>query len=924
MLKASAHHIVIKDLVSNKEKGFLLTPDANSNYNIAVNGCDSLASKTSNGDTQYGDFTNVSIYAQSDWSGQDDKSGNLVGPGGIKYWTPDVLYSNIFPTRCYYKKKNIDISVNGEIKIGNGFLEIENFPYPEDQINCYHLYNSVLYVGLKNTGKILKTSDYGVTWTVVVDLSTDPRSQFNVLTKIKSIYWSLNAFGGVNIETMYFIASTANDSSKYVLQYNDGIYIRDPVKEANQGGTDQLKLSILISTTISTKPPTGTSAVTGTYSGIWNSNGGRACGWTLDNSTKVYVGDTITFTESTHVETYTVAAINTSNNKILTTEIRSTIVGAGTYTVSRTTDIPIELANPNHFNAPQGMYLRFGNSNKSIYKCIYSQYDNNLGVASSGYQTYEKSFNSGDPHNTTLALTSDIGGPFSVSDGRWYIRIYLYDYASDNLAINNTVRKEYLHSIAMNGSSNPQHLKVVNSETNLFVVCNLGNNLNYNLNRYAHKTQTSTTSWMGGSNQWKGINPISEDLAYTVLNLSCSSMDIRIDETKAIIGTYQYDDLGISCSIYEYDGSGSISASTITKVGNLDLIDSTKPISIKYDASNNIYALISPQGRLWKYNGTTWTLVYEQELFDDNKTYPSSLEYWNGKILFDSIADSAIYQIDPTNNTITALGSLDITDSQSNRIGPIMAYNHKIFVETNVTNKTFEYSNSPVDTGVMTGSIYSGQLPSIDKTWIYTKVITKGWTSNDGQAIRLEVSFDYGTTWKYVPIIKNTALSSNPSLFTNYESNYNNAVNGIEHKFYFPYNTYSRSIQYRLTLIKGSTLNPIINDITIFYLLKIPKELIYTYNIILSNRQTLEDGSNKVGQHLIDLDFLKTIWNEDRMIQVTHVDGEEIIGIPFRPAQLPIMGGMTLEYKDFPANRLNKKDINYNFTLIIKSIEAFK
>jgi len=77
MPKNNAYHVYIKRLDTSAEIGFILATGERG-YSMAVMGADSLAPVTSEGEMQYGDFLNVSLFAQSDWAGNHDYQSNLL------------------------------------------------------------------------------------------------------------------------------------------------------------------------------------------------------------------------------------------------------------------------------------------------------------------------------------------------------------------------------------------------------------------------------------------------------------------------------------------------------------------------------------------------------------------------------------------------------------------------------------------------------------------------------------------------------------------------------------------------------------------------------------------------------------------------------------------------------------------------------
>lgn len=183
-MKQSVNHVRIERLDTNEKYDFLLMEGKEP---FTIQGSDNFMD-TGFLELSYGNLTNVSVFSQNDWSGQfASDNTSLIPKTGHRYWTPVYLFSNILPTKVYYTGSNVETDkYPGQIRIGNRAVEVLNFPYPEDQINSsvYNATSGILYVGTKNTGKVMATIDNGATWTEYLDLQ-DISPQYTRVKEMK-------------------------------------------------------------------------------------------------------------------------------------------------------------------------------------------------------------------------------------------------------------------------------------------------------------------------------------------------------------------------------------------------------------------------------------------------------------------------------------------------------------------------------------------------------------------------------------------------------------------------------------------------------------------------------------------------------------------------------------------------------------------
>lgn len=113
-MRKDNHHIIIKNLTTGKEEGFML---ASGDAPYQIQGIDNVAQRVADGEILYSDFTNSRVFAQSDWDG-----------GISKYWWPERTYSVIYPSKKYKDKKNIEIRT-GEFTLGGSVSEKFTIPF---------------------------------------------------------------------------------------------------------------------------------------------------------------------------------------------------------------------------------------------------------------------------------------------------------------------------------------------------------------------------------------------------------------------------------------------------------------------------------------------------------------------------------------------------------------------------------------------------------------------------------------------------------------------------------------------------------------------------------------------------------------------------------------------------------------------------
>lgn len=169
------YHITIKDLHNNKTQWFLLTP-WKTGSSFMYNTLAPIGNKQLSGETTMGDLTNTEVFLQynRDWF----FDGNtFIGPRGIKYWTPRMNFSNIFPTWTYWHGFGIDAyHQKWELRLAHGVVANPKLPNNE-QISSYEIDyvegNILVYAWSRSSGKVYISTDKGQVWTTLVDLQAE-------------------------------------------------------------------------------------------------------------------------------------------------------------------------------------------------------------------------------------------------------------------------------------------------------------------------------------------------------------------------------------------------------------------------------------------------------------------------------------------------------------------------------------------------------------------------------------------------------------------------------------------------------------------------------------------------------------------------------------------------------------------------------
>lgn len=231
MTRQDAHHIQIKNLRTGQQEGFLLT---SGDKPFAVQGVDTIATRISEGEVLYSDFTNSRVFPQSDWSG-----------GISKYWDPERISSTIYPTTKYSDSYNAKLDVAGEFTIGASALIAKDFSNPVSGFLCATNGEAagVVYGGVKGELKIWRSTDHGITWSVYQDLTTDTRlTGFTDILDIVFVKnkkgipsWNGSSVIGQNNEQIWFVAYNPNTGESRVCKTRKGLYTQSVWMDGSTG-----------------------------------------------------------------------------------------------------------------------------------------------------------------------------------------------------------------------------------------------------------------------------------------------------------------------------------------------------------------------------------------------------------------------------------------------------------------------------------------------------------------------------------------------------------------------------------------------------------------------------------------------------------------------------------------------------------------
>jgi hypothetical protein len=963
----NSQNIEITDLSNSQKYGFMLVESYIDQTPVLMEAVDEMANRISSSETLLGDLSSNKVFLQRNWSGDfDAKTAIAFGPSNIKYWVPDISGYQILPTRCFWKSSNISFQVEGELRMAAGFQLLANIPNPEGRISCAFYYSNTLYVGMADSPKIYSTTNNGTSWTLVKDFSTDSRTDLAAMGYIKTLKASTVSTLGVVL--FIVLEKTDHTANQSMIVITGAFTTDDPLKTTE---TEQ-DIAFTISENF-----TASDTISGTYTSIFSNTHmensitarenliidsgevkeGYYAGetvqvqradnsWfsfvisTIDNAiSKIYfpVGsfpsptysDTpkIRKTEAITVDTFSnfimgrrirfdgnssydniCAQGKSSNNRIyLVSPLNSTVGTSGTYTYNTTIfnyDIVLKVS---AVNACQGYLIKYNNQ---LYRITYIYNGTNdkttysgSGVPvlrSDGYHKGKLSSTQGLAINDTFNMTQKtITIDNNLSAGIQNIPIGA-SFTKENCFYLNAQSTTGILDCVLNTSVEAFVLKT----ERIYTFSNLDKRFTNASDRYTYMSKN-------GIDYSISTYSYATIPGYNFINIT----DIRNGSNEFGLTAYATDGSTTS-KVYKFNGT------TFTELCSIPL--TTILTGIVYDSSYNLWVTGYPQGRIWQIISGVATNITTLSTGEFTSTYPSNLLIWNTELYIGNSADGTVYKINPASHAVSQVGTFYPSPSSTFRCTPIFGTGTYLFIDTNDNNKTyyFDPNNIPA-TSDLISSIYDGFLPGSNKLWLYATVQTLKWTSDNGQSVRLQVSTDNGDTWKYCPTTIGGSFSTSPTFpDPNYENKYNVLNDNINHRFFFPYNIKNHNIAYRVISVKGTTTEPVIKLVGLYYKIIEPKEFVLKYSFKLDKMSETIDNRIDANRHNAKLAFLSDIWKNDKIVKIKHINNTEYYCIPYKDDR-DTGGGLKIQYFNYLDQKRNRDDLEYLVQINFKTIETY-
>lgn len=981
MTRKDDYHIRVKNLKTWKDMGFMLT---SGDKPFTIQGMDNQATRVSEGELLYSDFTNSRVFAQSDW-----------GNGVSKYWNPERFYSTIYPSRQYGDANNIYIG-NGEFSLGNGVEVAEDFSGTNAiQSYCNGESPWVVYAAQKTGLKIYRSTDYGMTWTTWKDLLavpyTDRFTGYTGFADMKFCNTAYGASGGDKVageggQYLWFIA-TKNDGSSLTGR----ITIRIPYKYHGYArawnpivGNWTLNVNLnpneiviqpnenygAITATINTDKSIGsattyaTYTLTWTYDGVSRSHATCPLFWGTWPEEPLFVPwqqirlvggattyRTITGKIGNQIWIDWDYSSGTFDCTVYPWDVIVVPVSSASGDSTRNADVLIN----NLFTSQFG--LRFSTT---LYDyCVIGALITWTGAT--GTTVLGNTFT---PY-TTGTDDWDLGSSYLIIRN-----IYSGSSAFDFMGVEGTTYLPPYSSFIW------QQEQVPYKYSKLFVTNNSGgdevfvnNNLTTEWNIRTLGRQTiSGVSKLGYNNiygtgnliyNWDTKNNL-DFTNYVALDLGIGYYAVSSTTDwnyTTYIGTqFGTDEYGTQAKIYSVAEQYVSSPSPAHYVfgGDLSIDDLQtfweQSISAMHHAFGYYWVATNLKGNIYQGIPNSGTVNFEAiiqlpRIGELGSTYIDSITDYNGKIVLSYQKWAGVYSIDPIFKyepissrkyyAADALCSLPITPWSSVRITNLLNTGRRLLIGTNQAVELYSFSNGTISSiGYMQSSIYGWYISNVAKLWQYVYVRVNPETFDNLQKIAFEVSFDDNATWQFIP--KNKWLSyfvpSSPSdPVWDHAEYYHTKVSTPTYVndnkmlvFFFPYNQFQNTIAYRCWLKTGaSTKRLTINHIGVHFNVAYRQEMLINYNISMKPRDELLDGRRAdIFTNNDRLTFLKDIWQNMYQVEITHVDGKKYVCIPFSDDRTPGQG-YVLTTQNASSARQDFDNLEYNLLFTLKTIANF-
>jgi len=878
------YHITLKNLRTGVLHGFML---AGGDTPYMVQGVDNIAQRIADGEILYSDFTNSRVFAQENWS-----------EGISKYWEPERLYSVIYPSKMYKDKKNIKIT-GSEFTLGGSIEEKLTLPFATgDAPMCRWETAWVVYLG--SGMKLYRSTDFGNTWAVWKDFTAEVQlSDVDEITDIKYLdveWFSIThaaPLGTMTINPMQLI---------FVAFYN---------RATKKSGVARYEISATV------RPASGR-----TYDGT--------------NSVSAAYGSTASdiVVNTSGISSWTIAAYKVNNTygltlpwswwsyglfpgqKIKVTRNDTGVVYnltvwfvGGAFGATNEIGVP---GIPNYSSSPDSL--------------------NNYTISEVGKNT------------DSICFPTSSGINLYTGTGRWLWQNVIYNGILYNIyGLGN--------GISHYGNI-PAYTPGAASGTSDFVMLKRVDGWDAWTGIYGNSTQTlNTEKWIykygtyanlitkfilcsGNREHLFGYNHIDPanklyDVWYGEITTTATNSNVYAASYNGVLHSAQnhtvtFNDGDCPMSWVQYGLSFMPDATPYMYVGTqYGTAGWDEGKLMRFTLNNNqtaptyvVRGIIGEEGITgltyfgWLVTAVTKKDWYVYEYSESagsitkvaklpvneatNYAYIDAITNYAWAIVCSNQSGSGIYTLDPNSrNNQFPLIEADVlcwVEWLSNtRIRSICNTGGSLLFSE--WQKVYFYNPDWVsETGYMESSIYGGYISNVDKLWVYGYVRVKKWFVDDGQKVALQVSFDDGQTWNYVPTKKWKEFS--PTLDWN-NTDYSIGFDQQDQQltFIFPYNTKSGTILYRCWLHKWNTIHPIVNHIGIHYNINYKQELLFNYQIDLNKSYELLNGREVEKDRQNDkLLFLKDIWQNQDMVELIDVTGGKYTCIPFSDDRTPWQG----------------------------------
>lgn len=965
MDKQQNYNIRIKNLETKRFEDFLLSPSTDNP--VKVVGSDNLAPKYQIGKMEYGDFTNHSVWAQSDWS----------EGGGAKYFNAYKDGYSVYPySKKYFSKSGLrTVDYPGELVLGANALLMENFPEREGSIAKIVRYGQTLFVAvnLEEKCRVYKTANGGNNWIKVYDSSEQPISSSSNydLTKFNQIFDMSVGYldsadrrytsrtdpnTGVSIPlnkwdkwwqerrspmSMGYIFLTVKGAgvlswivkipiSGYYYAENDCHgFIQEPINSEYQ---------------ITKIESAGDESFSGTVY-LQSLSGGN-------NKFAMYMGEDVDMTRfytGQYIDIYdgetksTTAEIKGISGRYLITQYggygpngSARTVKFNSATVVLELNSPLKqivLAKDKQGNGIDLHPFRLNIKNKTKNNKAYVRvscgnggisHQNVIGATYTGYTSVEQTLKYGSEavyyytyYKPAWIESVEEGDPIIHPEERdgWPVDedyrnyVVISDYYGFGLTheVGDFIEIDKVISINDSVVEKPICGILPRKDTTA-----RRSDLFFNNSSYLMRKKYPNDAYFNSSefNPWVAI--LGEVTAYSV----------NESQRELVIGTRNQN--LIQCYVYQADSDSSGTLASLFDIGELSIGSIVKQNESIYIGSND-------KGRIYEWNGTTYKVLQRFSLDPTtNDHYILASDVFMNKIIITDNYNGIIMSYDPEEDVWDDLCAPEYLKAKDDRITSFGFIGGTLFFGTNRReNLLWKFEEKQVSNqGHLVSSWYSADMPAVDKKGLYVQILAQSFIKSNAK-VRIAIQFDYQDTWYYLPKERNQILSTEYTEL--HEATFEDFKSNRAFYFFFPYNSPRfKTVRYRIEIVGGSYrtkqgakgfFRPVLNNVDVFYILTDPKEMLFTYPIILEKRmQTLGGpGSNEIGRHRDKLAFLMDIWNNDVMVEITHVDGEKFTCIPFKPVQMT-GGGMSVFYNNIEASRKNLSELSYLITMMFKNI----